>query len=94
MLTPKVGVRLLDEPKIKCDFLTGFRYWHFGQDLQFQSLHPKPEFFRLTELGRSVGGRENRDAAFIEDRGDCFRRCWGAATGVQVGGVLGSAGKV
>src|SRR6185295_7627101 len=35
ILTPKVGVRLLDEPKIKCDFLTGFRYWHLGQTLSF-----------------------------------------------------------
>jgi hypothetical protein len=35
MLTPKVGVRLLDEPKIKCDFLTGVRYWHIGLNLNF-----------------------------------------------------------
>ena len=35
LLTPKVGVRLLDEPKIKCDFLTGFQYWHLGQNLHF-----------------------------------------------------------
>src|SRR5262249_26844345 len=35
ILTPKVGVWLVDEPKIKCYFLTGFRYWHLGQDLRF-----------------------------------------------------------
>src|SRR5262249_44316260 len=35
VLTPKEGVRLLDEPKIKCYFLTGFRYWRLGQDLKF-----------------------------------------------------------
>jgi len=35
ILTPKVGYRLLDQEKIKVDALTGFRYWHLGQNLQF-----------------------------------------------------------
>jgi hypothetical protein len=35
ILTPKVGYRLLDQEKIKIDALTGFRYWHLGQTLQF-----------------------------------------------------------
>lgn len=34
-LTPKVGVRLINQEKIKADFLTGFRYWHFGEDVTF-----------------------------------------------------------
>ena len=51
MLTPKVGVRLLDEPKIKCDFLTGFRYWHLGQNLKFSPVHSQPEFFSPHRIG-------------------------------------------
>jgi hypothetical protein len=35
LLTPKIGFRLINEEKIKVDFLTGFRYWHFGENLQF-----------------------------------------------------------
>jgi hypothetical protein len=35
ILTPKVGYRLLDQEKLKIDALTGFRYWHLGQNLQF-----------------------------------------------------------
>jgi hypothetical protein len=35
ILTPKVGYRLLDQGKLKIDALTGFRYWHLGQNLQF-----------------------------------------------------------
>jgi len=35
ILTPKVGIRLINQPKIKADFLTGFRYWYFGENLNF-----------------------------------------------------------
>ena len=35
VLTPKVGIRLINQPKIKADFLTGFRYWYFGENLNF-----------------------------------------------------------
>jgi hypothetical protein len=35
ILTPKIGVRLIDEEKIKVDALAGIRYWHFGENLQF-----------------------------------------------------------
>lgn len=35
VLTPKVGFRLIDQPKIKADFLTGIRYWYFGENLNF-----------------------------------------------------------
>jgi hypothetical protein len=35
ILTPKIGLRLINEKKIKADFLTGFRYWHFGEGLSF-----------------------------------------------------------
>jgi hypothetical protein len=35
LLTPKIGVRLINSEKIKIDALTGFRYWHFGENLTF-----------------------------------------------------------
>ncbi len=35
LLTPKVGVRLLDGKMFKADALAGFRYWHFGENLSF-----------------------------------------------------------
>jgi hypothetical protein len=35
ILAPKVGYRLINEEKFKADFLTGFRYWYFGENLSF-----------------------------------------------------------
>ena len=35
ILTPKVGLRLINQPKLKADFLTGIRYWYFGENLNF-----------------------------------------------------------
>lgn len=35
ILSPKVGFRLLDQEKFKVDALAGFRYWHFGENLEF-----------------------------------------------------------
>jgi hypothetical protein len=35
ILTPKVGIRLINSKKIAVDFLTGIRYWYFGESLNF-----------------------------------------------------------
>jgi len=35
ILTPKVGVRLINGQKFTADFLTGIRYWYFGETVQF-----------------------------------------------------------
>ncbi len=35
ILTPKVGLRLVNLNKIKADFLTGIRYWYFGESVNF-----------------------------------------------------------
>jgi len=34
-LTPKVGVRVIDEERFKITALTGARYWHLGESLNF-----------------------------------------------------------
>jgi hypothetical protein len=58
ILTPKVGYRLLDQEKIQIDALTGFRYCHLGQNLQFS-----PSRLGLNSCGSQnwvdapVGGR-------------------------------------
>jgi len=35
LLTPEIGIRFVDQEKIKVDFVTGFRYWHIGTNLAF-----------------------------------------------------------
>lgn len=35
LLTPKVGLRVINHEKIKVDALTGLRYWHLGETLNF-----------------------------------------------------------
>jgi len=35
LLTPKIGFRVINSEKIKIDALTGFRYWHLGESLNF-----------------------------------------------------------
>jgi hypothetical protein len=49
ILTPKIGYRLLDQEKLKIDALTGFRYWHLGQNLQFSP----------SRLGLNFSGSQN-----------------------------------
>jgi hypothetical protein len=34
-LTPKVGARVINDEHIKVEVLAGFRYWHFGDSLNF-----------------------------------------------------------
>jgi hypothetical protein len=93
ILTPKVGIRLLDEPKIKCDFLTGFRYWRFGQNLSFSPSVLNLNFSDSQSwVDPLVGGRIESPlssklvATVFGDVGG-----WGTGSQLeyQVGGVLG-----
>jgi len=93
LLTPKVGVRLLDEPKIKCDFLTGFRYWRLGQNLHFS-----PSILNLNFSASQnwvdplVGGRIEAplSSKFVATVfGDVGGWGTGSQLEYQVGGVLG-----
>jgi hypothetical protein len=93
LLTPKIGVRLLDEPKIKCDFLTGVRYWHLGQDLNFSPSILNQDFSTSQNwVDPLVGGRIQSPlsskivAGVFGDVGG-----WGTGSQLeyQVGGLLG-----
>jgi hypothetical protein len=94
VLTPKVGVRLLDEPKIKCDFLAGIRYWHLGQTLKFSPANLGSLNFSASQnwVDPMVGGRIESPltrklvATLFGDVGG-----WGTGSQLeyQVGGALG-----
>ena len=49
ILTPKIGFRVVDQEKLKIDAVTGFRYWHLGQNLQFSP----------SILGLNISGSQN-----------------------------------
>jgi hypothetical protein len=58
ILTPKVGFRLLNQEKLKADFLTGFRYWHFGENVTFSPFLANVNFNRSQNwVDPLVGGR-------------------------------------
>jgi len=56
VLTPKIGYRVVDRDVLKVDALAGFRYWHTGQNLQF---NPSGTEFSgsLNWVDPLVGGR-------------------------------------
>ncbi len=93
ILTPKVGVRLLDEPKIKCDFLAGFRYWHLGQTLHFSPSILNLNFSTSQNwVDPVVGGRIESplSSKFVATVfGDVGGWGTGSQLEYQVGGVLG-----
>ena len=93
LLTPKVGVRLLDEPKIKCDFLTGVRYWHLGQNLHFSPSALNLNFSASQNwVDPLVGGRIESllSSKFVATIfGDVGGWGTGSQLEYQVGGVLG-----
>lgn len=57
-LTPKIGLRVINQEKIKITALTGMRYWHLGEELNFN-----PSLLGLNFTGSQdfvdplVGGR-------------------------------------
>ena len=49
LLTPKVGVRVINQEKLKIDALTGLRYWYLGESLNFNP----------SALGLNFSGSQN-----------------------------------
>ena len=94
ILTPKVGVRLIGvEGKFSFDALAGFRYWHQGQNFQF---NPSPLGLNLTTsqswADPVVGGRMQlaiSPNAFVSVAGDAGGFGINAKIDYQVVGLLG-----
>ena len=58
ILTPKIVLRLINEKKIKADFLTGIRYWYFGENLNFSPSRAGLNFSKSQNwVDPLVGGR-------------------------------------
>jgi hypothetical protein len=38
ILTPKVGYKIIDKPKLNADFTVGVRYWHLGERFHFNPI--------------------------------------------------------
>jgi len=91
LLTPKVGLRLIDQERFKVDALPGFRFWHVGQSLKFS-----PSDLSFSGSGNwvdpLVGGRTQfapTPKITVDILGDVGG--WGAASQIddQVAGLLG-----
>jgi hypothetical protein len=92
-LAPKVGVRVINQEKIKIDALTGFRFWHFGESLNFN-----PSALGLNFTGSQnfvdplVGGRIQLDLSpkiVVNILGDVGGWNTGSKLEYQVAGLLG-----
>ena len=91
VLTPKIGYRVVDRDALKVDALTGFRYWHVGQNLQF---NPSGTEFSgsLNWVDPLIGGRIRAALSpkvSVTIAGDVGG--WGAGSEMdyQVAGLLG-----
>lgn len=91
VLTPKIGYRVVDRDALKVDALTGFRYWHVGQNLQF---NPSGTEFSgsLNWVDPLIGGRIQAALSpkvSVTMAGDVGG--WGAGSEMdyQVAGLLG-----
>jgi hypothetical protein len=92
-LTPKIGLRVIDEEKIKVDALAGFRFWHFGESLSFN-----PSVLGLNFTGSQnfvdpvVGGRIQLALSpkiVVNILGDVGGWNTGSKLEYQVAGLLG-----
>jgi hypothetical protein len=58
LLTPKVGIRLINGKKFTADALAGIRYWHFGESLSFSPSRLGLNFSKSQDwVDPVVGGR-------------------------------------
>jgi hypothetical protein len=93
MLTPTVGIRFVDQERIKVDFFTGFRFWHLGSNLNFNPSALGLSFSRSANwVDPMIGGRiklplsDKIVANIIGDVGG-----WGTGSQIEydVAGLLG-----
>jgi hypothetical protein len=93
ILTPKVGLRLINQEKLKADFLTGIRYWHFGENLNFSPSALGLNFSKSQNwVDPLVGGRMEgalSPKAVMTIAGDVGGWGTGSQLEYQVAGLLG-----
>jgi len=93
ILTPKIGLRLVNQEKIKVDFLTGFRYWHVAESLAFNPSSLGLSFSNsLNWVDPMVGGRIQTALSpkiVLNLLGDVGGWGTGSQTDYDVAGLLG-----
>lgn len=93
ILSPKVGIRLLNREKIKVDGLTGIRYWHFNENVHFVPSNLNLNFSASQDwVDPLVGGRITGVLApkiVVTIFGDVGGWGTGSQLDYQFGGVLG-----
>jgi hypothetical protein len=93
LLTPKIGLRVVNEEKVKIDALAGLRYWYLGENLQF---NPSPLGLNFSGsqdfVDPVVGGRIQVPLSpkiVVNILGDVGGWDTGSHLEYQVAGVLG-----
>ena len=93
ILTPGIGVRLINEERIKIDALTGFRYWHLGESLEFSPSTLGLDFSDSQDwVDPLVGGRIQTSLTpkiVVNILGDVGGWGTGSELEYQVAGLLG-----
>jgi len=93
ILTPKVGIRLFNQEKIKIDAVTGIRYWHFSENVHFVPSNLNLNFSASQDwVDPLVGGRITGVLApkiVINVFGDVGGWATGSQLDYQFGAVLG-----
>jgi hypothetical protein len=93
ILTPKVGYRLVDSRIVKIDALTGFRYWHFSENLKLVPSNLNLNFSDSQNwVDPLVGGRILANLSpkiSVSIGGDVGGWNTGSVLDYQIGGSLG-----
>jgi hypothetical protein len=93
IFTPKVGYRIVDNPRFKTDALVGLRYWHFGTTLTLQPPQISNVYYGAANWVDGVAG--GRFQAFLTPKfiltigGDAGGGGSGTRLDYQVVGLLG-----
>jgi len=93
ILTPKLGVRLIDGKTFKADAMAGIRYWHFGETLTFAPGDLNLDFSKSQDwVDPVLGGRITATLApkvLFTVGGDVGGWDTGSHQEYQVAGLLG-----
>ena len=93
IFTPRVGVRVLNQERVKIDVLTGIRYWHFSENVRFVPSNLNLNFSASQDWvdplvgGRITGAFSPKIVTIIF--GDVGGWGTGSQLDYQFGGILG-----